>query len=168
VTGDPTECPTDLLPLTNDDAEVQAKISGLSPQGLTYIPGGLVWGWALLTPTEPFQEGVTYATLEEAGGAKALVLMTDGDNTRAPTYPLHESSTKSLADQLTAELCVNIKKEKIVVYTIAFKITDTVVKDVLEKCATTTGHYFDAEQSEDLVAAFEAIASSLRNISLSK
>jgi Flp pilus assembly protein TadG len=161
-------CPAKLMPLSTDDVALDKMIGALMPNGFTYIPAGLVWGWRLLTPNEPFAEGVSFATLEAERGTKALILMTDGENTRAPDYPTHNSGSQPLANDLTKELCVNIKADKIVVYTIAFDVTDLTIKDILQNCATTKSHYFDAASAKDLIDAFSSIATSLRNISLSK
>lgn len=161
-------CPTALLPLTADQTALRKKINSLSAQGWTYIPSGLAWGWRLLTPGEPFAQGISFAELAEKRGTKALILMTDGENTRAPDYPTHNSANENLADDLTRELCVNVKAQEIVVYTIAFEVSDPGIKDILEDCATAPSHYFDAANAGDLVAAFQTIGASLRNISLSK
>lgn len=161
-------CPNQLMPLSTDEDALDTMIGKLNPNGWTYIPAGLTWAWRLLTPTDPFSEGVSFETLKEERGTKALILMTDGENTRAPTYPTHDSPDQFLANQLTKEICVNIKDDEIIVYTIAFDVTDTEIKDILEACATTPSHYFDAASADDLIDAFASIASSLRSISLSK
>lgn len=161
-------CPGKLMPLSTDQGALDAMINNLNASGYTYIPAGLVWAWRLLTPTEPFAEGVTFETLASERGAKALILMTDGENTRAPDYPTHESADQQLANDLTKELCVNIKNQNIIVYTIAFDVTDIEIKDILQGCATTPSHYFDAASANDLIDAFSSIAMSLRRISLSK
>lgn len=161
-------CPADLMPLSRSESALDSMISGLKPGGWTYIPAGLYGGWMLLTPNAPFDEALTFAELEAERGTKALILMTDGENTRAPDYPTHNSTSQQYANDLTEEICVNIKDQDIIVYTIAFEVTDTKIKDILEDCATTTGHYFDAANSNDLIDAFASIANSLRNISLSK
>ena len=161
-------CPDQLMPLSTDETALDTMISKLSPNGFTYIPAGLTWAWSLLSPTEPFSEGVGYQKIKDEHGVKALILMTDGENTRAPDYPTHNSLSEPLANQLTKEICVNIKKDDIVVYTIAFDVSDPDVKDILEYCATTTSHYFDATSASDLIDAFASIANSLRSISLSK
>ncbi|MCB2112648.1 MAG: VWA domain-containing protein [Parvularculaceae bacterium] len=161
-------CPASLMPLSRSESALDSMISGLKPGGWTYIPAGLSGAWMLLTPNAPFDEALTFEELEAERGTKALILMTDGENTRAPDYPTHNSTSEQYANDLTEETCANIKNQEIVVYTIAFEVTDTTIKDILEQCATTTGHYFDAANSGDLVDAFASIANSLRNISLSK
>lgn len=161
-------CPGELMPLSNDADALDKMIGDLMPNGWTYIPAGLTWAWNLLTPTEPFSEGVSFEALDDHHGVKALILMTDGENTRAPDYPTHNSADQMLANDLTEEICVNIKKQKIIVYTIAFDVSDPDIKDILQGCATTPSHFFDAASASDLIDAFAAIGSSLRTISLSK
>jgi Flp pilus assembly protein TadG len=161
-------CPPQILPLTDDKAKLTNMIDDLSASGWTYIPSGTMWAWSLLSPQEPFTEAVAYEALKDLNGTKALLIMTDGDNTRAPDYPTHNSTSKVLANDLTRELCSNIKAEKITVYTVAFEVTDTTIKDILRDCATNPSLYFDAKNSKTLTAAFASIAASLRNISLSR
>ncbi len=161
-------CPDALMPLSADESALDTMIGKLNPNGFTYIPAGLVWAWRLLTPSDPFSEGVSFEKLKEERGTKALILMTDGENTKAPDYPTHASADQILANNITKEICANIKADEIIVYTIAFDVTDFVIKDILENCATSKGHYFDAANSQDLIDAFAAIAASLRSISLSK
>jgi Flp pilus assembly protein TadG len=161
-------CPPALLPLTDDKANVSDMIDGLSASGWTFIPAGLGWGWSLLTPTEPFTGAIAFEDLADVNGVKALMVMTDGANTRAPDYPTHDSPSAALANSLTSEICTNIKAEKIVVYTVAFEVTDTTIKDILRGCATDAAYYFDAKDADALAAAFNSIGASLRNISLSK
>jgi uncharacterized protein YegL len=162
------ECPKELQTLTTDQVTLDNMINGLVPHGSTYIPSGLIWAWSLLTPTEPFTEAATKSEMSADNGVKVLLVMTDGENTRAPTYPLHESTNKTEADQLTEEICANVKADDIVVYSIAFSVTQQNIKDVLEGCASDASHYFDAADSTELIEAFATIASSLRNLSLSK
>ncbi len=94
--------------------------------------------------------------------------MTDGANTKSPNYPHHWGTNVTLANTLTSELCTNIKNEEITIYTVAFEVTDTSIKDLLQNCATDPGYYYDAENSTQLSSAFEAIASQLALLKLTK
>lgn len=166
ITG--VSCPAKALALTDDKAALTNMIDNLSASGWTYIPAGTMWAWSMLSPQAPFTEAVAYESLKDVNGTKALLIMTDGDNTRAPDYPTHNSTSKALANNLTIELCKNIKAEKITVYTVAFEVTDTTIKDILRGCASSPSYYFDAKDPKALTSAFASIAASLRNISLSR
>ena len=161
-------CPDEVLPLTDDKASILSAIDGMDGNGWTYIPSGIVWGWRTLSSGIPFQEGMTLAELNDKGGIKALVVMTDGKNTRAPDYPTHNSKSEVLADQLTKELCDGVKSDKINVYTIAFDVTDPYIRQILQDCASSPSYYFTPDNGSELNSAFEAIAISLRSISLSQ
>lgn len=161
-------CPPALLPLTDDQDEVSDMIEDLDANGWTFIPAGMSWAWSLLTPQLPFSEAIAFEDLPKVNGVKALMVMTDGANTRAPNYPKHDNTSVALANTLTSEICENIKQQKIVIYSVAFEVTDAAIKDVLRDCATEPSYYFDAKDGAALASAFDSIAASLRNISLSK
>ena len=55
--------------------------------GETHIPIGMAWGRHLPSPSGPFADGVAYAT---PNTTKAVVLMTDGENTYT-----HQSSNNA-------------------------------------------------------------------------
>ena len=107
-------CPDPLMPLSTDEDALKDKIDDLDANGWTYIPSGLMWAWSLLTPGAPFSEGISFAELREGNGSKAIIVMTDGENTRAPDYPTHNSASEALANDLTEELCINIKAQDII------------------------------------------------------
>ncbi len=166
VTGEP--CPNAILPLTGVQSTVNTAITGMSADGWTYIPAGLAWGWSVLSPGAPFTEGLTEAELDDRNGKKTMILMTDGENTKSPDYPTHDSENIANANQLTDELCDAVKADKIEIYTIAFAVTDTTIKHLLEDCGTTPDHYFEPDTASELIATFDRIAGNLRSISLSK
>lgn len=164
VAGD---CPEPVLPLTNDKAAIIAAIDNMKGGGWTYIAEGVAWGRRVLSPDAPFTGGLTAAEIEKRQGTKALIVLTDGENTRAPTYPLHDSSDRALADQLTERLCDETKKDGVVVYTIAFRVTDPGVRALLEDCGSSAGNYFEPSNASELSDAFARIAARLRNLSIS-
>lgn len=161
-------CPQKIQPLTDNKATILDAVNAMTGAGWTYIPSGLAWGWRLLSPAAPFTEGADAADLTHRVNRKALILMTDGENTRSPDYPTHDSNDTTLANQLTEELCEAVKADGIVVYTIAFKVSELTIKMLLEDCGSTPQHYYDATNTAELAAAFESIATSLRSISLSR
>lgn len=85
-TGTPTsgragpnqDCPTNALqPLTATKADVVTAITAMYPQGFTNIHQGAIWGFHMLSPTEPLTQGNAYTTATY----KVMIIMTDGENT---------------------------------------------------------------------------------------
>lgn len=74
-------CPRAILPLTNSRSRIEQEIDSLVPWGDdtgTIIHVGLAWAWRVISPSAPFTEGVPYG---QEGWNKAIILLTDGDNT---------------------------------------------------------------------------------------
>ncbi len=166
VAGEP--CPNAILPLTDVQSTVNTAIDNMTGSGWTYIPGGLAWGWSVLSAGAPFTQGLDETELEDRNGRKTMILMTDGENTKSPDYPTHDAESIANANQLTDELCDAVKDDKIEIYTIAFAVSDMTIKHLLEDCGTTPDHYFEPDTASELIATFDKIASNLRSISLSK
>jgi Flp pilus assembly protein TadG/uncharacterized protein YegL len=76
--------------------------------------------------------------------SKYIVFMTDGDN------------NYTTADTETKKWCDLARTNGVEVYTVAFMAPDR-GKSLLSYCATTSAHYFAAENADDLNAAFEYI-----------
>lgn len=163
-------CGSVLTPLTTNMTTVKNAISALSAAGETYIPSGLAWGFNVISSPVPFTEAAPYG----AGGAnsnprKAIVLMTDGQNTQRMNHGngMHNVNAVSNATEpnnYTKELCNNIKEKNIDVYTVAFQVTDNTIKTILKDCASGPSHYFDASDSAALNKAFADISLSLRSL----
>lgn len=75
-------CPKPIVPLTGDKAAIEAAIDGMLAYYSTgtFIPTGLVWGWHVLSHTEPFDQGVAPGDPEYEKTLKAVLLFTDGEN----------------------------------------------------------------------------------------
>ena len=75
-------CPRPLTPLTSDETTIDNAIAAMQPQGATgtFIANGLIWGWHVLSPTEPFTEGLGPDDEYYDKTIKAVVLLTDGAN----------------------------------------------------------------------------------------
>jgi len=91
---------------------------------------------------------------------KYIVFMTDGANTH---YNGVANDTK--ADQETKTACESARTNKIEVFTVAF-MAPTRGQTLLKYCATDANHYFQAEDSAALVAAFKSIGAKAANLSV--
>lgn len=161
-------CGEEVLELSDDMTAVKAKINSLSASGNTYIPVGLINGWRMLDADRPFQ---SLSNTEEKR-QRALILMTDGANTKSLSDPYengeHEDSDEDEANDLTSELCDNIKAAGIDIWTIAYNFDDSDSKAMLSACASSSIQFFDASNQSALIAAFEQIGNSLFEVRLSR
>lgn len=82
---------------------------------------------------------------------KFIVFMTDGDN----NYSSADSSTK--------HLCDDAKDDGVEVYTVAFAAPDR-GKELLSYCASTAGHFYDAQNSAELIEAFKNIGNAASKV----
>ncbi len=177
-------CPSAaIIDLTDDKATITSGIDDMTAKGWTYIPTGLSWGWRVLSNEAPFTSGVAY---DDPDVIKAIVLMTDGENTRARQkwtnvasannsgevwgHSWHvEDGAEAQANPLMAQTCNNIKAKNIMVFTIAFDVASgSTVENLLKACAGNGGKFFDASNEEQLNEAFKQIGLSLLNLRLSR
>jgi Flp pilus assembly protein TadG len=163
-------CGSQLTPLTTNMTTVRSAITALKATGETYIPSGLAWGFNVISNPIPFTEAAPYnpAGINE-NPRKAIVLMTDGQNTKLMTksngrHDTNPSGVATEANTYTKELCKNIKAAKIDVYTVAFQVTDSTIKTILQECASGPSYYFDAADAGALNKAFTEISLSLRSL----
>jgi Flp pilus assembly protein TadG/uncharacterized protein YegL len=127
--------------ITWGETKVKTYISKLTADGGTDSGAAFKTAYqALINSTE------NTAHLNKNGQvpSKYIVFMTDGDN------------NYTTADVETKKWCDLARTNGIEVYTVAFMAPER-GKSLLSYCATTTAHYFAAENADDLNAAFEYI-----------
>lgn len=162
-------CGTPIVDLSTSASTVKSTVTSLTPNGETYIPSGLMWGWRMLSPGEPFAASTPSPS---APVRKFLVLMTDGLNTKSPSYPYHDGSDGNLSNDRVKEICRNIAADKtsnITIYSVAFAVNDASTKKILLDCARqTNGQFFDAQNQSQFLDAFSRITSLIAELRISK
>ncbi len=173
-------CPNPITPLTtlkDHKTKLIGAVNHLKARGWTYIPGGLMWGWRVLSHQEPFAEGASDSDVKNKNVSKVIVLMTDGENTVAPRLDywrehVVSSDAESRANDILKRVCNNIKKTNPAtgrpyadIITITFDVTNNTIKKLLRDCSTM-GSY-DAK-SGGLSKVFDDIAAKLVALHLSK
>ncbi|NQZ13863.1 MAG: VWA domain-containing protein [Alphaproteobacteria bacterium] len=161
-------CPRQpIVPLSSDEDFLYDAIDNMNASGNTLGNIGLVWGWRVISPEEPFIEGAAY---DDNEWDKAILMMTDGVNTMSSVYSAygrsddHSVDADDLNDRM-AEICEAIKAEGVLVYTVTFDSgVDDETKEFYEDCATTTAQYYDAPSQDDLIEVFEQISRELSNL----
>ncbi len=163
-------CSNEITDMTTNQTTLNSAIDALSASGYTYIASGLTWGWRMVSPNAPLSQGISYAGMKDpkTKTKKFVILMTDGENTRAPSYPAHDSTDTITANNLTADVCTNIKAMDIEVFTVGFQITDSTTLDMLQNCASSPQYAFDAQSNDALIASFQSISDKMANLRLVK
>ncbi len=162
-------------------------INNMRADGYTHVAEGVGWGLRVLSPGEPFSEGVSYDNKEIT---KAMVLLTDGENTfdtnglsgniNGSTYTaygyLKEARLGSsnywtaitAQNNLLRDACNNVKSAGIVVYSFAYNVPSSTQRNLIKACASSPEKYFDPPSNAALVKNFQMIADELRRLHLSK
>lgn len=112
-----------------------------------YAEGGTNASSAMKTAYKKIRsESENALHLAESGRVpkRFILFMTDGAN------------NYSSADTATRQWCNRAKGEDITVYTVAFQAPQR-GEELLQNCASSSAHYFDADSSEELVSAFATI-----------
>ncbi len=109
--------------------------------------GGTASGTAFQTAYEKVIDNAEVETHAAKNGqvpSKYIIFMTDGENNYAND------------DTVTKRWCDKAKANKVKVYSVAFMAPHR-GQELLRYCASSSSHYFEAEEAAELVAAFKAI-----------
>jgi Flp pilus assembly protein TadG len=150
-----TACPTSMMPLSADWTVLNAKVDAMTPTGNTNVTIGLQLAWQTLSPVAPFSAPAPGPDLD-----KAIILMTDGDNTQN-----RWSSSQSSIDARTQKACENVKAANIRLYTVRVINGNATL---LKNCATKPDMYYDVQEASQLNSVFGSIAQNLANLRISK
>ena len=165
-------CPPPITPLTSDREVLLDAIDDLRADGNTLGNFGMIWGYRVVSPEFPFEEGAAW---DDYIWRKAVVMMTDGDNTigNSSFYSaygwgaMHGISTADINDRFE-EVCALLRSQGVLVYTIVFTSgINEATKDMYRACATTSNMYYYAPSGDDLEEAFEKVARELSNLHVS-
>ncbi|MBX2834819.1 MAG: pilus assembly protein [Micavibrio sp.] len=166
--GTNINCPSALIqPMISDRDDLLARVDTMSARGFTYGNIGMTWGWRLLSPARPFVEGSDW---EDPYWRKAVVMMTDGDNTMEGTYSTYWATSRHQLDvndlnERFEETCDALKELGVTIYTVTFtsNINDN-TKGFYERCASSEDQYYDAPTQDELISVFEKISRELSQL----
>jgi Flp pilus assembly protein TadG len=170
--------------LTNKKSPVLNTINRMRANGYTHVAEGVGWGLRVLSPGAPFTEGTSYNNKEIT---KAMVLLTDGENTFDSQYN-HNGSTYTAygflnqarlgssnywtainkQNALLEDACDNVKDAGIVVYSFAYNVSSATQRNLIKSCASGPEKYFDPPSNAALVKNFQMVADELRRLHLSQ
>lgn len=174
-----------VMPLTDDRNALIARINSMNAGGSTAGHIGQAWAWYLLAPNFSYMYpgASTPRGYTNSETVKIAVLMTDGFyNTPYCNGVIARDAgagSGSAADHINCDapngdpftqadnLCDAMKDRSIVIYTVAFS-DDNDVRQNLRDCATTPGHAFTADDTDELREAFRAIGENIALLRLTR
>jgi len=177
---------TELRPLTTDTNAIKKVVGDLVAQGSTNTLEGVMWGWRVLSNRAPFTEG---APKTEKNVHKVMIFLTDGvnsfgvlnNNALGSGYTSYgylvdgrlngvttvsATATRAEIDAKTLTACTNAKLDDIEIYTIRLEEPDKATGDMLQKCASSPGHFYDAPTRSQLSAIFDRIRRDVMRVRL--
>lgn len=177
--GDTSHCPSPARGLAEmSAADVSGYLGALKVGGSTYHDIGMLWASRLLAPSGLFGEDNADINANQPT-SRHLVFMTDGQTSALDlSYtgygfePLDRrrwspgsgrTLTQTVEDRF-ALICSEAKKRNITVWVVAF---GTEINPIMETCAGP-GRAFQADDGDELIAAFTAIATSIADLRLTR
>ncbi len=172
-------CPTaELKPLSTDSAALKATVDSFQANGFTAGHIGIQWAWYMLSPKwgKVLPTGSEPNNYNDKEVAKYAILMTDGEFNTAFAGVDQRSYTRGYQSQKSRSyaenLCTQMKKKGIEIFTIGFQLGSTNAKGVMSDCASpdsgTLKHFYDTYSGAELDAAFQAIAHNIQRLALTK
>jgi Flp pilus assembly protein TadG len=169
-----SSCPAQqVIPLTYNWSTLNAAVQGMSPNGSTDQPIGLVMGWLSLVgggpfPTAPAMDpNYTYN--------QYIILLTDGLNTQDRWYGDGSTTNTSVDARMyngsgstAAGTCQNAKAAGINIFTVQVDTGGDPTSTLLQNCASNSSMFFLLTSSSQIVATFQQIGTALANLHLSQ
>lgn len=181
-----------MLPLTKDRDELLTAISALKDQGGTAGQTGIAWGWYTLSPnySNVWPADSTPESYSEEETLKFAIVMTDGKNNRYYPYQQgckwHKISGKwreycdefyekpegetynNVSSTRSRDLCAAMRDAGIEIFGVYFGTgSSSVGAKNMQSCASS-GNYYQATSSSELINAFANIAKKIQQIYISK
>lgn len=153
-------CPSSSLqPLTHKTTDLKTEIGKLKANGWTAGHLGIAWSWYLISPDwdKIWPTASKPLAYKAPKSVKAVILMTDGE------FNTYYKTGQGNSVQQSKKLCQNMKKEGVIVYSVAFQAPKS-GREVLKTCATSADHYFNAKDGTQLKQAYADIASQLTSL----
>ncbi len=164
-----------ILPLTSNKNKLRSNIDRLQAAGGTAGQLGTAWSWYALSPNwnSLWGRNSQAAAYGTADTKKIAILMTDGDyNTQYTSQGIKTFYPRAYANSSSTfqarSLCTAMKAAGVTVYTVGFGLSSEApaATTTMAECATDDGKAFTAEDGEQLLQAFRAIALEISKLRL--
>lgn len=183
-----SSCPSQvIMPLSSSKTALRRAIDTLDDAGSTAGQIGLAWGWYMISPEwkSVWPAVSAPADYDKPQTVKVVILMTDGAfnspyckgviasdaGPSSGSASDHINCTATNGDPFAqaAQLCTNMKRRNVVVYTVGFNVGDDAdVRNLMQNCATSAEYVYMPGDGQALKVAFRAIAQDINSLRISK
>jgi Flp pilus assembly protein TadG len=170
-----SNCPAQqVIPLTYDWSALNTAVQGMSPNGSTNQPIGVVLGWLSLVGGGPFPAAPAMDTTHYTYN-QYIILLSDGLNTQ-DRWQGDGSNTSTGVDSrmyyksgsTVSGTCQNAKNAGIKIYAVQVNTGGDPLSTLMQSCASDPSMFFMLTSSSAIVTTFQQIGTALANLHLSK
>lgn len=168
----------EVMPLTNDKAELKGKIDSLEAFGSTGGVLGTAFSWYMLSPEwknvwTGQSQPKSYSLLTQLNSSgrpklrKIAILMTDGSYN---TFRGWKGQDINMVSANAKQMCANMKAKGIEIYTVGFDLDSLpaneapVAKAMLQSCGSSVNHFYDSLDPAQLKQAFQEIGQNVSEV----
>jgi von Willebrand factor type A domain len=160
----------ELMPLTNNKANLKSKITSLEAKGGTGGALGTAMSWYTISPNwasvwPTTSKPASYTDIATKKVRKVAILMSDGGYNAYRGWV--DQSHLQMVSDAAKQICTNMKAKGIEIFTVAYDL-DTLTSaeasyatDTLKSCGTDVQHFYNSLDSTQLASAFDAIAATI-------
>jgi hypothetical protein len=162
-------CAPKMKGLNSDWTSMSGVVDGLTPNGSTNQPIGLVWGWQSLVGGGPltapgFDSDYTYQ--------QVIILLSDGLNTQDRWYGDGVTTNTSVDGRMYnaagTGTCSNIKAAGITIYSVQVNTGGDPTSTLLRNCATSSDKFFLLTSANQIITTFQKIGTALSQLRIAQ
>ncbi len=144
-------------------------VNGLTPNGSTNQPIGLVWGWQSLVGGGPLAAPAMDSSYTYQ---QVIILLSDGLNTQDRWYGNGSSTSTSVDYRMYSPsgtgTCANIKAAGITLYTIQVNTGGDPTSTLLQNCASDSTKFFLLTSASQIITTFNTIGTNLTKLRIAQ
>jgi len=162
-------CAPKMSGLSYNWSAMTSLVNGLTPNGSTNQPIGLVWGWQSLVGGGPFTAPplVSNYTYKQV-----IILLSDGLNTQDRWYGDGTTTNTSVDGRMYNSAgtgtCSNIKATGITIYSVQVNTGHDPTSTLLQHCASSSDKFFLLTSANQIITTFQKIGTDLSQLRIAK
>ena len=145
-----------IRPMTSDHQGTIDQLNAMTPDSGTNVAVGMEFAFHLISPNPPWTEGVSF---DDDEWQKVVILLTDGRHNK-PGFGPGGIYTEDQGRENLDLICEEIKKEDVLVITVAYELDDEEGKEQLENCASASQYYLEGTE-QNIASVFDNVGGML-------